>query len=83
MNKEQITYEILEDGYRLYLNGKSWIKQHKEHVFYPELSLKENAEKHIEELCKSSVEQPTVEEQITELQLAITELYEMQLGGME
>lgn len=83
MSKEQITYEILEDGYMLYSNGKPWIKQHKEHVFHPELSLKENAEKHIEELCKPVVEQPTVEEQITELQLAIAELYEMQLGGME
>ena len=53
MNKERITYEILEDGYMLFLDGKAWIKQHKEHVFYPELSLKENAEKHIEEIVAS------------------------------
>lgn len=83
MNKERITYEILEDGYMLKLDGKDWIKQHTEHVFYPELSLKENAEKHIEELCKEVVPEPTVEEQITEMQLAITELYEMTLGGNE
>ena len=83
MNKERISYEILADGYMLKLDGKDWIKQHKEHVFYPELSLKENAEKHIEDICKPVVEEPTVEEQITEMQLALAEIYEVMVGGAE
>ena len=83
MNKERITYEILEDGYMLYLDGKPWIKQHTAHVFYPELSLKENAELHIDELCKEVKPEPTVEDQITELQLAMAEIYEVMVGGAE
>ena len=83
MNKERITYEIIEGGYMLLLDGKPWIKQHAEHVLYPDLTLEENAIKHIEELCKPIVEKPTIEEQITELQLAIAELYEVQQGGVQ
>jgi hypothetical protein len=83
MNKERITYEILEDGYMLNLDGKPWIKQHKEHAFYPEKSLEENAELHIEELCKEVKPEPTVEEQITEMQLALAEIYETMVGGVE
>ena len=73
MNKDQITYEVLEDGYMLKLDGKDWILQHKEHVFFPEKSLEENAQLHIEELCKP-VEEPTVEEQIAELEIKLAEL---------
>ena len=73
MNKDQITYAILEDGYMLYLDGKAWIKQHTEHFFYPELSAEENAIKHIEDLCKP-VEKPTIEEQIAELEMKLAEL---------
>lgn len=83
MNKERITYEILEDGYMLYLDGKPWIKQHAEHLFKPELSLKENAELHIEDICKEVKPEPTVEDQITELQLAMAEIYEVMVGGAE
>lgn len=83
MDKKRITYNILDDGYMLYLDGNPWIKQHKEHVFYPELSLKENAEKHIEDLCTPVVEEPTVAEQITDIEIAIAELYEMMIGGTE
>ena len=79
MNKDQITYEVLEDGYMLKLDGKDWILQHKEHFFYPELSLEENAELHIEELCKP-VEEPTVEEQIADLEAQLAVLKEQQIN---
>ena len=74
MNKEQITYEVREDGYMLKLDGKDWILQHKEHVFFPEKSLEENAELHIEELCKEVEPEPTKDEQIAELQAQVAEL---------
>lgn len=73
MNKEQITYEVREDGYMLKLDGKDWILQHKEHMFFPEKSIEENAQLHIEELCKP-VEEPTVQEQIAELEAKLAEL---------
>lgn len=76
MNKERITYEILEDGYMLKLDGKDWIKQHTEHVFYPELSLKENAEKHIEDICTPVEAEPTKDEQIAQLQEQVAQLQE-------
>ena len=75
MNKERITYEIVEDGYMLYLDGKAWIKQHTEHFFCPELSAEENAQLHIEELCKP-IEKPTVQKQIAELEAKLAELKE-------
>ena len=74
MNKERISYEILEDGYMLYLDGQPWIKQHTEHVFYPELSLKENAEKHIEDICTPVEPEPTRDEEVARLQAQVAEL---------
>lgn len=79
MNKEQITYEVREDGYMLFLDGKPWILQHTEHVFYPELSLEENAIKHIEDLCKP-VEEPSIEEQIADLEAQLAILKEQQIN---
>lgn len=79
MNKEQISYEILEDGYMLKLDGKDWILQHTEHFFHPELSAEENAELHIEELCKP-VEEPSIEEQIADLEAQLAILKEQQIN---
>lgn len=81
-NKE-VSYEVVEKGYKIYLGGVLWITQEEPYIPYPELSYEENAIKQIEEICTVSKPEPTVEEQITEMQLAITELYEMQLGGNE
>jgi polyhydroxyalkanoate synthesis regulator phasin len=74
MNKEQITYEVREDGYMLKLDGKDWILQHKEHVFFPEKSLEENAELHIEELCKPVEDMPSKDEEIARLQEQVAAL---------
>ena len=79
MDKDQITYEILEDGYMLKLDGKDWIKQHTEHFFYPELSAEENAVKHIEDIC-TPVKEPSIEEQIAELEMKLAELKAMQVN---
>lgn len=76
MNKDRITYEILEDGYMLFLDGKAWIKQHTEHVFNPDKTLEENAVLHIEEICKPVEETPSKDEQIAQLQEQIAQLQE-------
>ena len=81
-NKE-VSYEVVEKGYKIYLGGVLWITQEEPYIPYPELSYEENAIKQISVICAASEPEPTVEEQITEMQLAITELYEMQLGGNE
>ena len=79
MNKDQITYELREDGYMLKLDGNDWILQHTEHFFYPELSAEENAIKHIEDLC-TPVEEPSVEQRIADLEAQLEALKAMQVN---
>ena len=74
MNREQITYEIREDGYMLKLDGKDWILQHTEHFFHPELSAEENAQLHIEELCNPKEPEPSKDEEIETLKEQIAAL---------
>ena len=64
--KDRITYEILEDGYLIKLDGKPWIKQYEPYIPYPELSYEEGCLKQIEDIC-TPPEKPTVEEQIADL----------------
>lgn len=87
VSRENITYEILEDGYLINLDGKAWVKQVEPNIPYRCDSYEEACLKHIEEIVESHENPTPVEEQpideITEMQLAITELYEMVLGGNE
>lgn len=48
-NKE-LSYEIVEKGYNIYLDNKIWITQHEPYIPNRELSYEENALKQIEEL---------------------------------
>jgi hypothetical protein len=82
--KDRITYEILENGYIIKLDGNPWIEQTEPYIPYPELSYEEGCLKQIEELCRADEEAKKAQnkqDEITEMQLAITELYEMMLGG--
>lgn len=79
-NKE-VSYEVVEKGYEIYLDGKLWITQEEPYIPYPKLSYEENAIKQIEEICSANEQAQRKQDEITEMQLAITELYEMMLGG--
>ena len=46
----QLSYEITEDGYDIYLNGTKWICQHEPYIPFPDFSYEENAIKQCEEL---------------------------------
>ena len=84
--REKITYEILEDGYIINNDGKPWIKQVEPYIPYKDMSYEECCLKHIDEIVKDFENPTPVEEpidEITEMQLAIAELYEMVLGGNE
>lgn len=88
--RDDITYEILENGYRINLNGRPWIEQIEPAIPYPELSYEESCLKQIDDICKqheeaekAKQEQVSLQEQITNLELAIVELYEAQQGGAE
>ena len=48
--RDRITYEILENGYRINLDGKTWIEQTEPYIPNPSISYEENAIAQIEEL---------------------------------
>ena len=48
--RDRITYEILENGYRINLDGKLWIEQTEPFIPNPSISYEENAIAQIEEL---------------------------------
>ena len=50
MERERITYEILENGYRINLDGKPWIEQLEPYIPNPSISYEENAIAQMEEL---------------------------------
>lgn len=79
--RERITYEIVENGYKINLDGNPWIKQIEPYIPYKNLSYEENCAKQIDELCKIEEDEKNKADEVTELQLAIAELYEMILGG--
>ena len=49
--RDRITYEILENGYRINLDGKTWIEQTEPYIPNPSISYEENAIAQIEELA--------------------------------
>ena len=76
MNGHELSYEIAEDGYDIYLDGRAWITQHEPYIPYPKLSYEEGCLKHIEEICK--VEEPQEDEtqkRLTALEEENTNLY--------
>ena len=80
------TYEVTENGYFIFINGEKVIHQYEPFIPDHAKSYQENAEAQIEELKamdnkvkteKTAIEQ--MQEDITDIQLALTEIYEM--GG--
>lgn len=82
-----LTYEILDNGYVIKNNGKDWIVQLEPCIPDKSKSYEENAKAQIEEILNPPAPEPTeielLQEEITNTQLALTEVYEMLLGGAE
>ena len=83
----KLTYEILENGYVIKNNGKDWIVQLEPCIPNKALSYEENAKAQIEEILNPPAPQPSeidlLREEITNTQLALTEVYELLVGGVE
>lgn len=47
---KKVTYEILEDGYKIYLEGRPWIHQYEPFIPHPANSYEESCIKHLEEI---------------------------------
>ena len=74
--RDRITYEILENGYEIKLDGKLWITQDTTNLPYPNLTLEECCLKQIDEICTPQEEAVSLQDQITNLELAMAEIYE-------
>ena len=82
--EDNYTYEVTENGYYIYINGEKIIHQYEPYIPNKSKSYEENAKAQIEELKKAkeasqnkktSMEQ--MQQDITDLQLALVELYEL------
>ena len=74
MNGHELSYEIAEDGYDIYLDGRAWITQHEPYIPYPKLSYEEGCLEHIKDICKPAEEQKTMEEKMNEMKQYIGKL---------
>lgn len=76
VNGQMVTYEVLEDGYNIYLDEKLWISQQEPYIPYPDLGYEESCLKQIEELCtKAEPEQTETEQRLSALEEENTMLF--------
>ena len=88
IDNKQISYEVTDNGYKIFLDGQLWIHQYEPYIPNPSISYEENAIAQIEEIyngyqasLQEKQEQASIQDQITNLELALAELYEAQQGG--
>lgn len=75
--KKTYTYEVTENGYFIFINGKKVIHQYEPYIPDPNLSYEENAKAQIEELKQADInaenEKTEMEERILNLEKVVTE----------
>lgn len=78
-----LTYEVESNGYTILKDGKAWVVQHDPYIPDKSKSYEENAIMQIEELIRSSEESKQematmedLQQQVTDLQLALAEIVE-------
>lgn len=83
----KLTYKILDNGYQILKDDKVWIEQVEPFIPDNTKSYEENAKAQIEELLNPPTPEPNemdiMKEEILNTQLALTEVYEMLLGGAQ
>ena len=50
IENKQISYEVTDNGYKIYLDGQLWIHQYEPYIPNPSISYEENAIAQMEEL---------------------------------
>lgn len=50
IDNKQISYEVTDNGYKIYLDGQLWIHQYEPYIPNPSISYEENAIAQMEEL---------------------------------
>ena len=83
LDNKELSYEVLEDGYKIYLDGGDFIHQYEPFIPNPKMTYEENAVAQIEELvamAEASKSQPSYEERIAMLEAQLEELKAMQVN---
>ena len=83
IDNKQVSYEVTDNGYKIFLDGQLWIHQYEPFIPDKSKSYEENAIAQMEELyngyqasLQEKQEQASIQEQITNLELAMAEIYE-------
>lgn len=50
IDNKQLSYEVTDNGYKIYLDGQQWIHQYEPYIPNPSISYEENAIAQMEEL---------------------------------
>ena len=50
IDNKQVSYEVTDNGYKIYLDGQLWIHQYEPYIPNPSISYEENAIAQMEEL---------------------------------
>lgn len=78
---ENISYEIVENGYKIYLDGKLWIEQLDEYAkpYDANKSFEENCLAQLEDITRpaEASQQISLEDRVSDLEIAICELADL------
>lgn len=83
IDNKKVSYEVLKDGYMIYLDGVAWIHQYEPYIPDKNLSYEENAIAQIEEIVASHEDaqnQPSMEQRIADLEAELAALKEQQIN---
>ena len=73
---ENISYEIVEKGYKIYLNGKLWIEQLDEYSkpYDKDKTYEENCLLQLEDITANTANTDTLEERVTVVESAVMDI---------
>ena len=74
---QPVTYEVVGDGYIIYLGGAVWHDMREPNLIRPELSYEEQVVRHIGELVGESTTQAAILARLDDIENAICELSEV------
>ena len=74
---QEVTYEVLADGYTIYLGGEVWHDMREPNLIRPELSYEEQAKRHVGELVGESTTQAAILARLDDIENALCELSEV------
>ena len=72
-NNKNVYYEILEDGFKIYIGQtvNASIHQYEPYIPDPSKSYEENAIQMCEDLCKQNTDSPSIEDRVTNIEANI------------